>query len=117
MSYAPDVTDEFDRSAYVTTAEAASAIGVSRMTIRRWVAAGHVRGVRTLGGHLLVERASLADAVPRPVRTAPESALSASQSDEQPAAVPVRPCACPRDPDDEHDPGSAISTCPVHGWD
>lgn len=25
-------------------------------------------------------------------------------------------CTCPRDPDDEDDPGDALSTCPVHGW-
>jgi hypothetical protein len=25
-------------------------------------------------------------------------------------------CICPRDPDDESDPGDAISTCPIHGW-
>lgn len=25
-------------------------------------------------------------------------------------------CTCPRDPDDEDDPGDPISTCPIHGW-
>lgn len=25
-------------------------------------------------------------------------------------------CSCPRDPDDDVDPGDPLSTCPVHGW-
>lgn len=28
----------------------------------------------------------------------------------------AHPCTCPRDPDDDDDPGDPLSTCPVHGW-
>jgi hypothetical protein len=33
-----------------------------------------------------------------------------------PCGAPLGGCTCPRDPDDEVDPGDPISTCPTHGW-
>lgn len=32
------------------------------------------------------------------------------------ALEPWARCTCPRDPDDDVDPGDPLSTCPVHGW-
>ena len=33
-----------------------------------------------------------------------------------PCGAVIERCICPRDPDDEVDPGDPLSTCPVHGW-
>jgi excisionase family DNA binding protein len=46
------------RSEYLTTGQAARALGVSLQTIKNWVAAGHLRAVR-LGGRLLVPRGAI----------------------------------------------------------
>jgi excisionase family DNA binding protein len=37
--------------AYVTTGEAANMLGVGLNTIKRWIASGDLRGIRTPGGH------------------------------------------------------------------
>jgi excisionase family DNA binding protein len=46
------------RSEFLTSGRAARALGVSPQTIKNWVAAGNLRGVR-LGGRLLVPRAAI----------------------------------------------------------
>ena len=46
------------RSEYMTTGQAARALGVSLQTVKNWVAAGHLTAVR-LGGRLLVPRAAI----------------------------------------------------------
>ena len=46
------------RSEYLTTGQAARALGVSLQTIKNWVAAGHLGAVR-LGGRLLVPRGAI----------------------------------------------------------
>ena len=66
---------------YVTTGQAARALGVSLQTIKNWVAAGRLQAVR-LGGRTLVHREALLgyldklrEGRPEPrVRTAPENA-------------------------------------------
>ena len=46
------------RGEYLTTGQAARALGVSLQTIKNWVAAGHLRAVR-LGGRVLVPRGAI----------------------------------------------------------
>jgi hypothetical protein len=41
---------------------------------------------------------------------------SGVEGEQNPHTWTHRVCSCPRDPDDEVDPGDPISTCRVHGW-
>jgi len=58
----------FDRADYLTTGQAARYLGVSAETVRRWLDDGRLRGMRTAGGHRLVERASVSEHQPTPIR-------------------------------------------------
>lgn len=48
---------------YVTPAEAAQRLGVTRDTIRRYVDAGKLEGIKTPGGQRRIDRQSLEDAL------------------------------------------------------
>ena len=45
--------------AYVTTGEAAKLLGVGLNTVKRWIASGDLRGIRTPGGHWRIPEAAL----------------------------------------------------------
>jgi excisionase family DNA binding protein len=48
-----------DHSGRIRIGEAAKIIGVDPGTIRRWIALGHLNGIRTPGNRWLVERSSV----------------------------------------------------------
>lgn len=56
---------------YVTPGEAAQRLGVTRDTIRRYVDAGKLDGIKTPGGQRRIERTSLEQALNTP--QAPQS--------------------------------------------
>jgi excisionase family DNA binding protein len=58
---------EFNRADYLTTGQAAHYLGVSTETVRRWLEAGRLTGVRTSGGHRLISRTSVQEHQPRPI--------------------------------------------------
>ena len=85
---------------YLTTTQAAAALGVSRQTIKNWVDAGRLRGV-VLGGRTLVHRDEvqlqldrLASA--RPPRSAADVSIEAAQAGYRAAVEAVPPAALGR---------------------
>lgn len=58
-----------DRPHFETLSEAAERVGVSTKTLRRWIAAGRLRGYR-VGPHLIRLDADEVDALARPIPAA-----------------------------------------------
>lgn len=57
---------EFPRENYMSTGEVARLLGVSAETVRRWAKDGKLASVTTTGGHHLIPRTAVRDALPQP---------------------------------------------------
>lgn len=55
--------DLSDRRRWLTTGEAAGITRQTERTVQRWIASGKVVAVRTAGGRVFIDRASLFDPV------------------------------------------------------